>query len=150
MDEQKRDGAKKIVTPTVSAMLEDGTIVELVYERSQRRTMLTQFNGGRWTSLPRLDVAPGMQLVPFSPNNNLIKNEVVLLPSEPRIYGSEQQLVSEIAAVIHQYADLSPSFEQVACYYVLLTWLYDAFNDLPYLRLRGDFGTGKTRMLLTI
>jgi hypothetical protein len=31
-----------------------------------------------------------------------------------------------------------------------LTWLYDAFNDLPYLRLRGDFGTGKTRALLTI
>ncbi|MEY9171081.1 hypothetical protein ABIF15_002313 [Bradyrhizobium elkanii] len=74
----------------------------------------------------------------------------MLLPSEPRIYGSEQQLVSEIADFIHRYADLSPSFEQVACYYVLLTWLYDAFNDLPYLRLRGDFGTGKTRMLLTI
>lgn len=28
--------------------------------------------------------------------------------------------------------------------------MYDAFNDLPYLRLRGDFGTGKTRSLLTI
>jgi hypothetical protein len=34
--------------------------------------------------------------------------------------------------------------------YVLLSWLYDAFNDLPYLRLRGDFGSGKTRALLTI
>jgi hypothetical protein len=27
---------------------------------------------------------------------------------------------------------------------------YDAFSDLAYLRLRGDFGTGKTRALLTI
>ena len=45
---------------------------------------------------------------------------------------------------------MSPSFERVATHYVLLTWLYDAFSDLPYLRLRGDFGTGKTRALLTI
>jgi tRNA A37 threonylcarbamoyladenosine biosynthesis protein TsaE len=41
-------------------------------------------------------------------------------------------------------------FENVATHYVLLTWLYDAFNELPYLRLRGDYGSGKTRALLTI
>src|SRR5437868_7678103 len=34
--------------------------------------------------------------------------------------------------------------------YVLLTWVYDRFNELPYLRLRGDYGTGKTRFLLTL
>ncbi|KGJ65558.1 hypothetical protein DXU04_12070 [Bradyrhizobium diazoefficiens] len=89
-------------------------------------------------------------MVPFSPNNNLIKNEVVLLPSEPRSYGDEQELVSEVVAFIHRYADLSQTFEQVAGHYVILSWVYDAFNDLPYLRLRGDFGTGKTRSLLTI
>src|SRR5262249_27257470 len=90
------------------------------------------------------------RLIPFSPDNNLIKNEVVLLPSEPQNYWSEQQLVSEVTEFIHRYADLSPTFERVACHYVLLTWLYDAFNDLPYLRLRGDYGTGQTRALLTI
>src|SRR5262249_36224731 len=49
-----------------------------------------------------------------------------------------------------RYVDLSPTFEKVATYYVVLTWLYDAFNELPYLRLRGDYGSGKTRALLTI
>src|SRR5207249_10312756 len=34
--------------------------------------------------------------------------------------------------------------------YVLLTWIYDAFNELPYLRARGDYGSGKTRLLLTV
>lgn len=38
----------------------------------------------------------------------------------------------------------------IAAHYVLLTWVYDAFSDLAYLRFRGDFGTGKTRALLTI
>jgi hypothetical protein len=45
---------------------------------------------------------------------------------------------------------LSATFEKVATYYVILTWLYDAFNDLPYLRFRGDYGTGKTRALLVL
>src|SRR5262249_59500096 len=31
-----------------------------------------------------------------------------------------------------------------------LTLLYDAFNELPYLRLQGDYGSGKTRALLAI
>ena len=33
---------------------------------------------------------------------------------------------------------------------MLLSWVYDAFNEVPYLRLRGDFGSGKTRFLLTV
>ena len=33
---------------------------------------------------------------------------------------------------------------------MLLTWLHDRFNELPYLRLRGDYGTGKTRFLLVV
>ena len=74
----------------------------------------------------------------------------MLLASEPRIYGSEAELVEEIRKFIHRYVDLSEMFENVATHYVLLTWLYDAFNELPYLRLRGDYGSGKTRALLTI
>jgi hypothetical protein len=31
-----------------------------------------------------------------------------------------------------------------------LAWVYDAFNELPYLRFRGDFGTGKTRALTAL
>ena len=46
--------------------------------------------------------------------------------------------------------DVSPSFEKIATHYVLLSWVYDAFQELPYLRVRGDFGSGKTRALLTI
>ena len=103
-----------------------------------------------WTLQRQIEDEDGSTLIPFSPDNNLIKNEAVLLPSEPREYGSEKQLIDDIQEFLHRYVDLSPAFEKVATYYVVLTWLYDAFNELPYLRLRGDFGTGKTRTLLTI
>src|SRR5262249_8644605 len=129
---------------------EDGTIVEMAFQTEQRRTFFALYNAGRWTLQDGIDLGPDARLVPFSPNNNLIKNEVVLLPSEPRIYGSEASLVADVQKFIHRYVDLSASFERVATYYVLLTWLYDAFNELPYLRLRGDYGSGKTRALLTI
>jgi hypothetical protein len=41
-------------------------------------------------------------------------------------------------------------FEQIAAHYVLLSWVHDAFNELPYLRFQGDYGTGKTRGLLAV
>lgn len=140
----------KDVIPTVSSCLADGTIVELMYDPEERATAFAVWRAGVWTSKHSVETSAGERLVPFSPNNNLIKNEAVLLPSEPCEYGSEEELLSNIQHFIHQYADLSPTFEKVATYYVLLTWLYDAFNELPYLRLRGDFGTGKTRTLLTV
>ena len=148
---ESRDQPKqKQVVPTASAVLDDGTIVEMVFRPELRRTGFAIYSAGRWTLQDAIDLGPDARLLPFSANNNLIKNEVVLLPSEPRIYGSEAQLVADIRAFIHRYVDFGELFENVATHYVLLSWLYDAFNELPYLRLRGDYGSGKTRALLTI
>ncbi|MGH9418134.1 MAG: hypothetical protein ACRD01_16045 [Terriglobales bacterium] len=72
-----------------------------------------------------------------------------MLPSAAEEYGSQADLLARIRAFIHAYVDVSPEFEEIAACYVLFTWVYDAFNELPYLRLRGDAGTGKTRFLLT-
>ena len=150
VNQKKKDSETQPAIPTTSAILDDNVIVELAYDAGRHRTFLAVFSAGRWTLQDRVTTSGGITLVPFSPNNNLIANEAVLLPSEPRIYGSEDKLVAEIQAFIHRYVDLSPTFEKIAAHYVLLTWLHDAFNELPYLRLRGDFGSGNTRALLTI
>jgi hypothetical protein len=143
-------GNPKTIIPTAAAILDDGTIVELVYRGDTRQTYLALYNAGRWTVQKQIELGSGVRLVPFSPNNNLIKNEAVLFPSEPEIYEDEGKLIGEIQAFIHRYVDLSTAFEKVATYYVLFSWLYDAFNELPYLRFRGDYGSGKTRALLII
>src|SRR5207248_316767 len=116
------DQSKQQVVPTASAILEDGSIVEMAFHPDRRQTVFAIYNAGRWTLQERIDIGPDTALVPFSPNNNLIKNEVVLLPSEPRIYGTEEKLVADIQQFIHRYVDLDSSFEKVATYYVLLTW----------------------------
>lgn len=137
------------VTPTVSGVFPDGVILEMVYEPQVRQTSFVVWQNGQWSFETGFN-AGQYRLVPYSPNNNLIKNEVVLLPSEPEEYGSEEELLREIEGFIHRYVDASPLFEKIASYYVLLSWVYDGFNELPYLRLRGDPGSGKTRFLITV
>src|SRR5438552_15004349 len=154
MNQKQHDNARAIKkqrpVPTVSAVFGDGAILEMVHRPDEKRTAFALWQDEKWTIEPAFDADPLRRWVPYSPHNNLIKNEVVLLPSEPEEYGSEDELLAEIQDFIHRYVDVSPLFEKTASYYVLLSWVYDGFNELPYLRLRGDPGSGKTRFLLTV
>jgi hypothetical protein len=136
--------------PTVSRVADD-TIIELVYDPAAGQTGLavSRFDG-LWNIEKEVRIHTGETLIPYSPKNNLIVNDCVLLPSTPVHHGDKAELIADIAAFLHRYVDLSPIFEQIAAHYILLTWVHDAFNELPYLRLRGDYGTGKTRGLLAI
>lgn len=146
-DSARRTSSAK---PIVSAVLDDGTIIESVYRAQTYETLLVAYRNGQITEQGQLDVPHRGRVVPYSPTNSLLSHGVVLLPSEAAEFNSVEALVAEIRAFIHRYADLSESFEEVATYYVLLTWIYDAFTALPYLRLKGDFGSGKSRCLQTI
>jgi hypothetical protein len=136
--------------PTVGCVAND-TIIELVYDRDARQTGLAVSRfGGLWNIEQEVRIHTGETLIPYSPENNLIANDCVLLPSRPEHHGDKTELLADIAAFLHRYVDLSPLFEQISAHYILLTWVHDAFNELPYLRLRGEYGTGKTRGLLAI
>lgn len=148
--ELTREERSPKLLPSISATLPDGTIVEAVHRRDENRTAFVVWKDGAWRLEPSFAFDAQTRLVPYSPHNNLLKNEVVLLPSEPEEYGSEEQLVAEIQSFIHRYVDVSPLFEKISSYYVLFSWVYDSFNELPYIRLRGDPGSGKTRFLLTV
>lgn len=138
-------------TPVASVALDTGELIEMVYRPKERSTFFVRSDDqGLFGYETAINLPGGEQLVPYSPRNNLLKHGVVLLPSGPEEYGSDSELLAEIRSFIHRYVDLTPLFEEIASYYVLLTWIYDAFNELPYLRVRGDFGSGKTRFLLTV
>jgi hypothetical protein len=102
----------------------------LVYHPEENVTAFCVFKDGAMRYEPTLLVNQ-QRLVPYSPGNNLLRNEVVLFPSRAADYESEQELVEKIQNFIHRYVDVSPLFEQIASYYVLFSWVYDAFNVLP-------------------
>ena len=145
VDQAKRERGQ----PAVSFQLPDGTLVEMVHDPEADTTRFCVGLGDEWRFEPHVLVR-GARRVPYSPTNNLLRHGVVLLPSGPEEYDSEAALVARLRAFIHRYVDLSPVFEDLAVSYVLLTWLYDRFNELPYLRVRGDAGCGKTRFLLIV
>ena len=131
----------------VSRVLADGRLLELVSEGTE-----TAFIVGRGDDWRRVShYADGTRtLYPYRASNTLLRNRVVLLPERPEPYSSQGALVSAIRAFIHRYCDLPEPFEHMAAYYVLFSWVYDAFAEVPYLRVLGDYGSGKTRFLLTV
>lgn len=141
---------KDQTTKTTGAVLDDGTLVEMLHDRVDHRTALIRYADGTWAEEERIKRANLPDLSPYSPRNALIENNIVRFPSKPEPYESEAALVEEVRSYIHRYVDLSETFEQIAAYYVLFSWVYDAFNELPYLRVRGEYGTGKTRFLAVV
>jgi hypothetical protein len=137
--------------PTISRVCSDGTLIELLYRPDTNETALAmRLSDGRVSVEQTIDLPTGERLVPYSAANNLIASGCVRLPSDVGEFGDVGDLVEEIHAFLRRYVALSPVFEEIAAYYVLLSWVYDAFNELPYLRFRGDYGTGKTRALLAV
>lgn len=140
---------KRSSPPVVVSAVAPDAIVETVFQPDTARTAFAiATNRG-------LEIADEWQngaiaAVPPRPSNNLIKHEALLFPSEPLEYGTSDALLADIARHIQKYVALSDERAHLCASYVLLSWVYDAFNELPYLRFRGDYGTGKTRALLVV
>ncbi len=145
-----QDTKERRATPASFAILPGGSLAEMVYDPALNLAQFAVCRDGVVSYEAELPFREGHILRPYSPENSLIKNEIVLLPSAAEPYESTRALVADVQAFIHRYVDLSPLFEQLAAHYILFTWLYDNFNELPYLRAKGDTGSGKTRFLLTV
>jgi hypothetical protein len=141
---------KPAVTYTASAVLPDGELVEMVYDPVARKTQFVCGTAEAWGYEESALASPEERLVPYSATNNLVKHSVVLFPSEPAEYGDVSALVSRIRDFVRRHVELSEEFELISTYYVLFSWVYDAFHEVPYVRVRGGYGSGKTRFLLTV
>ncbi|MBO9501190.1 hypothetical protein [Brevundimonas sp. A19_0] len=138
-------------TPIVSRVCDDGTLIEALYDVHKSSTSLAICTpDGRVSIAPDFALPNGECLVAYSAANNLLSTGCVLLPSAVGDFEDKGDLVRDIQAFLHRHVDLSPVFKEISAHYVLLSWVHDAFNELGYLRFRGDYGTGKTRALLAV
>jgi hypothetical protein len=145
-----QDERKKVrPTPIVSLRTKSGHVVEMLFRPLEGTTRLVTSRDGHVEEHDSL-LLNGREYVAYSAENNLLTHRVLLLPSGADSYASDESLLDDIRSFIHRHVDLSEAFEEIAAHYVLLTWVYDQFNELPYLRVRGDYGSGKSRFLLTV
>lgn len=134
---------------TASAKSSDGRMAELVYDSLTQKTKFAVFDGQAVEYKNEFYSNVG-KVYPFPGSNDLISKFIIHFPSEATEFGSELELIKNIQSFIHKYVDISPFFESISVYYVLFTWVYDRFNELPYLRFLGDYGSGKSRCLQAI
>ena len=122
-------------------VLPDGTVGEMVVTDDER-FFIVGFNGSVRKAYQH-DTAK----VTYLPTRDALVGEVVHFASTATPYDSQSRLFGEIRTFIHRYLELPADFEEIASLYVLLTWVYEFAPSIPYLRVIGDWGTGKTRFL---
>jgi hypothetical protein len=85
------------------------------------------------------------------PAKTLMDKKVVLFSTGVSEYGNTESLFKDVKSFIYKYWDAKkPSDYDLSTYYVLHSYLYDKFEEVPYLQNIGEWGAGKTRQLLTV
>lgn len=146
--EKAKRKIKSSFLPVLFHKTED-SLIEMVYDPTKKKTALAIYRDDE-VEYQQSILIDKKRLIPYSPDNNLVKHKVILFPSKAKDYKSEAELIKEIQNFIRHYVDLPSFFQNLASYYVLFSWVYDCFNEVPYLRFIGDTGSGKTRAVTTI
>lgn len=129
-------------------------LVELIYD-DQKMNMLyaVRYPSGKTAVVPHLDIR-GIRYSPGAPSPEVMMGGL-LLPNRLGAELGELELVRMVDRFIYRYYDFGTDmfYQKLSGYYVLLSWVADAFTKgtmIPYLRAMGDYGTGKTRMAWTV
>jgi len=130
-----------------SCILQDGSIVEMLYDAKECASKLAVYKDGKIALEDKVRVNGMTVFTPFAPNQDILRNKYVLFPSRVGDYQSNEALYYEVRAFIDKYVQLPEEFLSVVAVYVMLSWVYDKFQNIPYLRVVGLFGTGKSRLL---
>jgi len=70
------------------------------------------------------------------------------LPGRPREYGSDEQLFNEVRRFFYDNLDLQDEREyDLLAAFVLMTWRFEQFDNVPYLFFLGPKESGKSRAL---
>lgn len=142
--------SSKNIVEIVSANGPNGELIEPIYDVDRKRVKLCVWRNQSAVTLDSYSPDDATRYIPAKNLGSFIENDVLKLPSGPAEYGDLDDLIIAIRAHISRYVDVTDEFLRLATHYVLLTWVYDRFRELPYLRRRGDYGTGKTRFLTVV
>ena len=139
-----KDEKKKIIETSKVHHL--GTLYEQIYKGEIKQTYYLGWDKQKQkTTSPIPYIEDGFTEY-TQINDELLSKKVVMLPSDATPCDITE-LQQEIKKHIYKYLDISDIHRQQAAWYILLSWVHDNLNTIPYLRALGDYGSGKTRYL---
>jgi len=141
-DKEKKNDTKDENIIVTSKVIHKQVLYEQVYNPETRQSEYLGYDNGE---LIRKSFIEESHFTYYPIIGEELPQKALLLTKTATEYGSKKDLVKEIQAFIHEYVDIEPEDEEKATYYILLTWIQDKLNTIPYLRVLGDKGSGKSR-----
>ena len=140
---------EKIKYVNSAGKFEEGLVVEMINDDECTKYLYSN-DGQEVGEMYSYEGDDNVVYLPYQKTNSLIQNHIVEFPSGITDYEDFDELLKSIRVFIHTYVDIPEDFEIVCSYYVILSWVYDRFHEVPYLRVIGDYGTGKSRLIKTV
>lgn len=140
---------EKIKYVNSAGKFEEGLVIEMVNDEDGTKYLYSNY-GQEVGEMYSYEGDDNVVYLPYQKTNSLIQNHIVEFPSGITDYEDFDELFKTIRVFIHTYVDIPEDFEIVCSYYVILSWVYDRFHEVPYLRVIGDYGTGKSRLIKTV
>lgn len=127
-----------------------GYVIEYLYDRTKHTSKFAMRDpNGNIKSCDSVSI-DGIKYMPLPPDE-IFRDRGVFLPSEL----GELKTAGELAGLIELYINsvyILPNelTGKILSYWVLITWLFDCFNAIPYLRAMGASGAGKSELLYRV
>ena len=137
-----------------ASVAEQGILAEQIYRpgslEQQTGFLVTYWDkpGVSPIFLPEIELGP-RKIYPLAPR--IARDRLVYLPDSYEEYGTHEELFQEIRLYLQTYIQVDkPNGLDLAAAYILMSWVYDQFLEVPYYRAIGDYGVGKTRLITVV
>lgn len=127
-----------------------GWLLEYLYDRSEHRASLCWRDPNGKIDSGFEVVIEGVKYRPENPGEEY-RERAVMWPSAL----GESKSTRELAKIIELYINSvyilpNPLTGKIISYWTLMTWVYDCFDALPYLRATGASGAGKSELMYRV
>jgi len=147
--EEKEEENKKSSNKILISYSDDKKLIDTLFDWD--KTQFVEYNRlSNSVSLKEKIKIKNILYSPLSPNSWFISNWLILFSWSVEEYGSKRELINEIRAFIHKYVDIQEELEIVCVYYIIMTYFFERFTEVPYLRVIWDYWSWKSRFLKTI
>ena len=148
-DEVDEGGAGGEVIETLGGYI-DGWLVEYLYDPETGECKLAYRSPDHKVDVASSLMIEGRKYVPKFPTT-FITRQACVFPSELGVLKDTRELVAIVEGFIRRWYLLESNYlYRLIAYYVLMTWLYDCFSALCYLRATGEAGAGKSELMRRI
>jgi len=142
---KKKKEEEEIVLPCID---QDGVLYEMCY--SKERTPPVWYLASDSPQKEKFELRLASGLIARPPIDDTVLKGAIKLPDAAWAVENEARLVEGIGQYLDKYIVMKEEHRELSIYYVLLTWLYDRFEVVPYLHIYGDTGSGKTNCMMKI